>query len=83
MKVCIIGAGDGGSTAAIQVRRLDGEAQIDIFSKRTSPGCPPCEMPLVIGGTVVNWEDLIRAFRQDSFWEKRGLKIESEEARRE
>jgi NADH oxidase (H2O2-forming) len=73
MKVCIIGAGDGGSTAATQIRRLDGEAQIDIFSKRASLGCPPCEMPLVIEGTVATWEELVRGFRQNSFWEKRNV----------
>ena len=75
MKVCIIGTGDGGSTAAIQIRRLDSEAQIDIFSKRTSLGCPPCEMPLVIGGTVATWDELVRGFRQDSFWEKRNAAV--------
>jgi NADPH-dependent 2,4-dienoyl-CoA reductase/sulfur reductase-like enzyme len=75
MRVCIIGAGDGGSTAANQVRRLDGEAQIDLFSKRSSLGCPPCEMPLVISGTVANWDELIRGFRRDSFWEKRNVAV--------
>lgn len=75
MKVCIIGAGDGGSTAAIQIRRLNSDAQIDIFSKRTSLGCPPCEMPLVIGGTIGTWDELIRGFRQDSFWEKRNIVV--------
>ena len=75
MRVCIVGAGDGGSTAAIQIRRLDNDAQIDIFSKRASLGCPPCEMPLVIGGTVATWDDLIRGFRQTSFWEKRSVTL--------
>jgi NADH oxidase (H2O2-forming) len=75
MKVCIIGAGDGGSTAAIQIRRLASDAQIDIFSKRSSLGCPPCEMPLVIGGTVPSWDELVRGFRQDSFWEKRNITV--------
>ena len=75
MKVCIVGAGDGGSTAAIQIRRLDSDAQVDIFSKRTSLGCPPCEMPLVIGGTVTTWDELVRGFRQDSFWEKRNVAV--------
>ena len=75
MKVCIVGAGDGGSTAAIQVRRLDSEAQIDIFSNRASLGCPPCEMPLVLGGTVATWEELIRGFRQTSFWERRNAAV--------
>jgi len=75
MKVCIVGTGDGGALAANQIRRLDREAQIDIFSKRTSLGCPPCEMPLVIGGTVATWDELIRGFRQNSFWEKRNVAI--------
>jgi len=75
MKVCIIGSGDGGSTAAIQIRRQDGEAEIDIFSKRPTLGCPPCEMPLVIGGAIASWEELRRGFRQDSFWEKRNVSL--------
>jgi NADPH-dependent 2,4-dienoyl-CoA reductase/sulfur reductase-like enzyme len=75
MKVCIVGAGDGGSTAAIQIRRLNSDAQIDIFSRRVSLGCPPCEIPLVIGGTVANWDELVRGFRQESFWEKRNVTV--------
>jgi NADPH-dependent 2,4-dienoyl-CoA reductase/sulfur reductase-like enzyme len=73
MKVCIIGIGDGGSTAANQVRRLANDAQIDVFSKRASLGCPPCEMPLVIGGSIATWDELVRGFRQNSFWEKRNI----------
>lgn len=73
MKVCIIGTGDGGSTAANQIRRLASDAQIDIFSRRSSLGCPPCEMPLVIGGAVATWEELVRGFRQESFWVKRNI----------
>lgn len=75
MRVCIVGAGDGGSIAANEVRRLDTEAQIDIFSRRTGLGCPPCEMPLVIGGSVATWDELIRGFRQISFWEKRDINL--------
>jgi NADPH-dependent 2,4-dienoyl-CoA reductase/sulfur reductase-like enzyme len=73
MRVCIVGAGDGGSTAANQLRRLASDAQIDVFSRRTQLGIPPCEMPLVIGGTVATWDELIRGFRQNSFWEKRNI----------
>jgi NADPH-dependent 2,4-dienoyl-CoA reductase/sulfur reductase-like enzyme len=75
MKVCIVGAGDGGSTAANQIRRLDSEAQIDIFSSRASLGCPPCEMPLVLGGTIATWDELIRGFRELSFWERRNVAV--------
>jgi NADPH-dependent 2,4-dienoyl-CoA reductase/sulfur reductase-like enzyme len=75
MKVCIIGTGDGGSTAAIQIRRLASDAQIDLFSKRASLGCPPCEMPLVFSGAVTSWDELVRGFRKDSFWEKRNVAV--------
>jgi NADPH-dependent 2,4-dienoyl-CoA reductase/sulfur reductase-like enzyme len=75
MKVCIVGAGDSGATAAIQIRRLDNNAQIDMFSARASLGCPPCEMPLVIGGVVATWDKLVRGFRQTSFWEKRNVTL--------
>ena len=75
MRVCIVGTGDGGATAANQIRRLDNEAQIDIFSKRAELGCPPCETQLVISGTVATWDELIRGFRQRSFWEKRSMNL--------
>jgi NADPH-dependent 2,4-dienoyl-CoA reductase/sulfur reductase-like enzyme len=73
MKVCVIGTGDGGSTAANQLRRLASDAQIDSFSQRAELGVPPCEMPLVIGGTIATWNELVRGFRQNSFWEKRSI----------
>jgi NADPH-dependent 2,4-dienoyl-CoA reductase/sulfur reductase-like enzyme len=73
VKVCIIGVGDGGSTAANQLRRLASDAQIDAFSRRAELGVPPCEMPLVIGGLIATWNELVRGFRQNSFWEKRNI----------
>lgn len=75
MKVGIIGTGDGGSTAASQVRRLDSETQIDAFSSRNMLGIPPCEMPLVLGGSIATWDELVRGFRQNSFWEKREINL--------
>jgi len=75
MRICIIGAGDAGATAANQIRRLDSETQIDTFSQRAELGIPPCEMPLVIGGNITSWGELVRGFRQNSFWEKRNIGI--------
>jgi NADPH-dependent 2,4-dienoyl-CoA reductase/sulfur reductase-like enzyme len=75
MKVCIIGAGDAGAIAALQIRRLDSKAEIDVFSKRAELGCPPCEMPLVLSGTVAHWEELVRGLRTKAFYEKRNINI--------
>ncbi len=75
MRVCIVGAGDGGAIAANETRRLDDGAQIDVFSQRSGLGCPPCPMPMVISGTIATWDELIRGFRQLPFWEKRNINI--------
>jgi len=75
MRICIIGTGDAGATAANQIRRLDGEAQIDAFSRRAELGVPPCEMPLVIGGDIASWDELVRGFRHGTFWVKRNIGI--------
>ncbi len=75
MKVCIIGAGDGGAIAALQTRRLSSEAQIDVFNKRKELGCNPCEIPLVLSGIVSKWEDLYRGYRITPFYEKRNITL--------
>ena len=75
MKICVIGAGDGGAIAANEIRRLNSDVQIDVFSQRVGLGCPPCPMPMVIGGAIATWEGLIHGFRQSSFWEKRNINV--------
>ncbi len=65
MRICIIGTGDAGATAANQIRRLDGEAQIDTFSRRAELGIPPCEMPLVIGGDIASRMPLVKLVQID------------------
>jgi NADPH-dependent 2,4-dienoyl-CoA reductase/sulfur reductase-like enzyme len=75
MKLCIIGAGDAGKIAAVQARRIDKTAQIDIFSKREEMGCPPCEMPLVLSGDIASWKELARGLNALDFYEKRNITI--------
>jgi len=75
MKVLIIGAGDAGAIAALQIRRLNSEAQIDVFTKREELGCNPCEIPLVLSGIISKWEDLYRGYRIKSFYEKRNISL--------
>jgi NADPH-dependent 2,4-dienoyl-CoA reductase/sulfur reductase-like enzyme len=75
MEVCIIGSGDAGAIAALQIRRLSSQAQIDVFNKREELGCNPCEIPLVLSGSVSKWEDLYRGYRVMPFYEKRNIKL--------
>jgi NADPH-dependent 2,4-dienoyl-CoA reductase/sulfur reductase-like enzyme len=75
MKVCIIGAGDAGAIAALQTRRLSSDAQIDVFNKRKELGCNPCEIPLVLSGTISKWDDLYRGYRITTFYEKRNITL--------
>jgi len=75
MKVCIIGAGDAGAIAALQIRRLNSEAQIDVFNKRKELGCNPCEIPLVLSGIVSEWKKLYRGYRITPFYEKRNITL--------
>jgi len=69
MKVCIVGGGGGASNAANIIRRLDKEAQIDIFTNRTEIGTQPCEIPFVLKGDLPSWDDTF-VFRQKFYRER-------------
>jgi len=73
MKVCIVGGGGGASNAANIIRRLDKEAQIDIFTNRTEIGTQPCEIPFVLKGDLPSWDDTF-VFRQ-KFYRERDINV--------
>ena len=73
MRVCIVGGGGGASNAANVIRRLDKEAQIDIFTNRGEIGNLPCEIPFVLKGTLPSWESSF-AFR-DKFYQERNIQV--------
>jgi len=73
MKVCIIGGGGGASNAANVIRRLDKEAQIDIFTKRNYIGIQPCEIPFVLSEFLPSWDDTF-VFR-DKFYAERNINV--------
>jgi len=73
MKVCIVGGGGGASNAANVIRRLDKEAQIDIFTKRGYIGIQPCEIPFVLGGFLPSWDDTY-VFRE-KFYRERDVNV--------
>jgi NADH oxidase (H2O2-forming) len=72
MKVCIIGGGAGGRSASGRVRQLDREAQIDIFTKQPEVGYAPCELPFVLRGSTVSWEDI---FYPGNFFEESRINV--------
>jgi NADPH-dependent 2,4-dienoyl-CoA reductase/sulfur reductase-like enzyme len=71
MKVCIIGAGAGGRSASGQIRHLDKQAQIDIFSTQSEIGYAPCEPPFVLKG-IARWDDI---FYPGKFFEERNITV--------
>jgi len=73
MRVCIVGGGGGASNAANMARRLDGEAQIDIFTDRSDIGYQPCEIPFVLSGYLPSWDD-IYVFKQ-KFYAQREIEV--------
>jgi len=73
MNVCIIGGGGGASNAANVIRRLDEEAQIDLFNKRSEMGHQPCEIPHVLREFLSSWQDTF-VFRQ-KFYDERNIKV--------
>ncbi len=71
MKICIIGAGASGRSASARIRRLDDEAQIDIFSNQKEIGYAPCEPPFVLKG-IAQWDDI---FYPGRFFEDRDINV--------
>ncbi len=73
MKVCIVGGGGGANNAANIIRRLDEEAQIDLFDKRGEIGHEPCEIPYVLNGFLSSWQDSF-VFRS-KFYNERNINV--------
>jgi len=73
MKVCIVGGVGGAYNAANVIRRLDKEAQIDLFDKRSEIGHEPCEIPYVLSGFLPSWQDSF-VFRP-KFYNERNINV--------
>ena len=73
MKVCIVGGGGGANNAVNIIRRLDEEAQIDLFDKRGEIGHEPCEIPYVLSGFLSSWQDSF-VFRS-KFYNERNINL--------
>lgn len=72
MRVCIIGGGAGGRSASGRIRQLDKQGQIDVFTRQDEIGYAPCELPFVLRGDVVAWDDI---FYPGGFFEERQINV--------
>ena len=59
MRVVIIGAGAAGLTLASKIRRNDDKTEIIIFTKGEDIAYSPCAIPLVLGGCIESFDDII------------------------
>ncbi len=73
MKVCIIGGGGGATNAANNIRRLDENAEIHIFTDEGEMGLEPCEIPYVISGELPSWDDAF-VFKE-KFYNERNINV--------
>lgn len=59
MRIVIVGAGAAGLTLASNIRKNDDETEIVIFTKNEDIAYSPCSIPLVLGGCIESFEDII------------------------
>jgi len=76
MKLVIIGNGAAGTTAALEARKRDREAEITIVTKSGDLQYSPCALPFVLEGAISSFETLI--VHDDSFYKKAKIDIKLE-----
>ena len=59
MRIVIVGAGAAGLTLASNIRNNDDETEIIIFTKSNDIAYSPCAIPLVLGGDIESFDDIV------------------------
>ena len=72
MNLVVVGNGAAGTTAALEARKRDQEANIILISKSKDLQYSPCALPFVIEGDIKSFDDLV--IHTQDFYKK--LKIE-------
>ena len=74
MKVLIIGGNATGMSAASKLRRLDKDAEINVFERGTDVSYGSCGLPYFISGVNDN-EDLLRIRSAEEFKDKSNIQV--------
>lgn len=74
MRVVIIGAGASGLTLASHLRKNNEDMEIIVFTKSEDIAYSPCAIPLVFGGIIKSFDDLV--MHDINYYLERNIKIE-------
>lgn len=59
VKLVVVGGVATGMSAAARARRLDEDAEIIVFEKRSNVSCTDCGLPYYVGGEIEDWSAMI------------------------
>jgi len=73
MRIVIVGAGAAGLTLASNIRKQDNETEIILFTKNNEIAYSPCAIPLVLGGCIESFDDII--MHDADYYRKKNIQI--------
>ena len=73
MRIVIVGAGAAGLTLASNLRKNDEEIEIIVFTKSEDIAYSPCAIPLVLGGCIKSFDDII--MHETSYYLEKNIEI--------
>ena len=73
MRIVIVGAGAAGLTLASNIRKKDKETEIIVFTKHNEIAYAPCAIPLVLGGCIESFDDII--MHDADYYQKKNIQI--------
>lgn len=74
MHIVIVGAGAAGLTLASNLRKNDEEMEIIVFTKSEDIAYSPCAIPLVLGGCIKSFDDII--MHEASYYLEKNIEID-------
>ncbi len=73
MRIVIVGAGAAGLTLASNLRKNDEDMEIIVFTKGEDIAYSPCAIPLVLGGCIESFDDII--MHDVAYYSKKNIQV--------